>query len=188
MQTFSTTKWDLHVDVCPCDVHFNEWIETAKLTDRTIYHFGTGTHHVVGRTQAGNGSGNRVFGITASREECESYAELVTADARVAKSYLCYFGDIYLTNPRLLPRFDVVNLFHLCEFFDPETTAKNGGLDDRALLDAMTERTRPGGHVLFYTGSKDFDAAQPIIAAWEKTQPVERAGAFKTLLIYRKRA
>ncbi len=45
-------KWDLHVDVCPCDVHFNEWVEAKKIVGRTIYHFGTGTHHVVGLRQA----------------------------------------------------------------------------------------------------------------------------------------
>lgn len=187
MQTFSTTKWDLHPDVCPCDVHFNEWAARERLADKTIYHFGTGTHHVIGRTQAENGSGNRVFGITASREEYDSYAELVTANPRVAKNYVCYFGDIYLTNTRLLPRFDVINLFHLCEFYYPEVQVPNGGLDDAALLDGMTALLQPGGSVLFYTGSKDADAARPVIAAWEKAQAVERVGEFKTLLVYRKR-
>lgn len=22
-----TDRWDLHEDVCPCDAHFNQWIE-----------------------------------------------------------------------------------------------------------------------------------------------------------------
>ena len=25
-----TDKWDLHVNVCPCDVHFNEWVEARN--------------------------------------------------------------------------------------------------------------------------------------------------------------
>jgi hypothetical protein len=61
-----TDKWDLHEDVCPCDVHFNEWVKDQGLTNKTIFHFGTGTHHVVGVEQARNGSNNAVIAITAS--------------------------------------------------------------------------------------------------------------------------
>ena len=59
-----TDKWDLHVDVCPCDVHFNDWVKHKKLKKKLIYHFGTGTHHVIGIEQATNKSGNGVFAIT----------------------------------------------------------------------------------------------------------------------------
>ena len=44
-----------------CDIHFNQWVEANKITGKTIYHFGTGTHHIVGLTQAANGSDNTVF-------------------------------------------------------------------------------------------------------------------------------
>jgi hypothetical protein len=180
-------KWDLHEHVCPCDVHFNEWIEAQKLTGKTVYHFGTGTHHVVGLRQAE--LGNSVFAITASKEEYESYVALVMDNASVAKSYLAYFGDIYLTNPALLPTLDAVTLFHLCEFSRPNTaSADYGGLTDRGLLDVMTERTRPGGHILFYRDSNGYEASKPIIAAWENERVVERLPDFKTLLVYRKRA
>ena len=180
-------KWDLHVNVCPCDVHFNDWVEERKLTGKTIYHFGTGTHHVVGLRQAE--LGNPVFAITASKEEYESYVALVAENARVAKFYVAYFGDIYLTNARLIPDLDVVTLFHLCEFFHENTTSPEyGGITDRALLDLMTERTRAGGHILFYRGSNNYADARPIIAAWEKERPVDQIEDFKTLQVYRKRA
>ena len=68
-----TDKWDLHEDVCPCDVHFNDWMAKEKLKNKTIYHFGTGTHHVIGIKQAAKK--NRVFAITASKEEYETYVE-----------------------------------------------------------------------------------------------------------------
>jgi hypothetical protein len=182
-----TDKWDLHVDICPCDVHVNDWVAEQKLTNKLIYHFGTGTHHVVGKEQAENGSGNMVFGITASIEEYEAYVKLVSANSKVAKSYVAYFGDIYLTNPKLLPDFDVVTMVHLCEFFYPNTTSKEyGGIDDRGVLDLFTAKTRPGGHILFYTKSIGFDKAKPIVAAWEKQAPVTRVGEFKTLAVYRK--
>ena len=187
MNTWSA-KWDLDEAQCPCDVHFNDWIANRGLKGKSIYHFGTGTHHVVGRAQAENGSGNMVFAITASTEEYAAYIELVSTNARVARSYLAYFGDIYLTDPRLLPEFDVVTLFHLCEFSAPNTaSAEYGGLTDLDLLTLLTDRLRPQGHVLFYKGSFAFDAAERAIATWEKTRPVERAGEFKTLLVYRKK-
>jgi hypothetical protein len=183
-----TDKWDLDVDICPCDVHFNEWIDAQKLRGKTIYHFGTGTHHVVGITQAENGSDNVVFAITASIEEYEAYIKLVTERSHVAKNYLAYFNDIYLVNPRLLPEFDVVSMFHLCEFFFPNTASPEyGGLTDRKVLDVFTDMTRKGGCILFYPHSIGFDKAQAVIAEWEKVQPVERVGEFKTLLVYRKK-
>jgi hypothetical protein len=183
-----TDKWDLHEDVCPCDVHFNEWVTEQKLTKKDIYHFGTGTHHVVGREQAQNGSGNTVFAITASIEEYDAFVKLVSENARVNAGYLAYFGDIYLTNPRLLPQFDVVTMFHLCEFFFPNTaSAEYGGLTDLKLLNLFTEKTRPGGYILFYQRSMGAEKTKALLPEWEKAQPVERVGEFKTLLVYRKK-
>jgi hypothetical protein len=130
-----------------------------------------------------------VLAITASKEESEAYVALVTENARVARSYVAYFGDIYLTNAALLPDLDAVTLFHLCEFSCPNTaSAEYGGLTDRGLLDVMTARTRRGGHILFYRDSNGFKESKPIIAAWEKEGPVERLADFKTLLVYRKTA
>jgi hypothetical protein len=183
-----TDKWDLDVGICPCDVHFNDWIREQKLTNKSIYHFGTGTHHVVGIAQSENGSGNVVYAITASIEEYEAYIKLVTEKSNVAKNYLAYFGDIYLTNARLLPEFDVVTMFHLCEFFFPNTaSAEYGGMTDRKMLDLFTDKTRKGGYILFYPHSISFDSAKAVIAEWEKERPVERVGEFKTLLVYRKK-
>ena len=165
-----TDKWDLHEDICPCDVHFNDWADDQKLKNKLIYHFGTGTHHVIGRKQAENGSGNSVFAITASIEEYEAYIKLVVRTLERQQGYLAHFGDIYLTNPRLLPdNFDAVTMFHLCEFFFPNTaSAEYGGLTDLKLLNLITDKTRPGGHILFYTRSIAFDKAKAVIADWEK--------------------
>ena len=183
-----TDKWDLHEDICPCDVHINEWLAEKGQKNKLIYHFGTGTHHVVGIEQAQNGSGNAVVSITASIEEYQAYIKLVTENAQVAKSYLAYFGDIYLTNARLLPDFDVVTMVHLCEFFFPNTaSAEYGGLTDRKVLDLFTDKTKSGGHIIFYTKSMGAEKTAAIIPEWEKAKPVERVGEFKTLLVYRKK-
>jgi hypothetical protein len=183
------SKWDLDEAQCPCDLHFNDWLDERGLTGRSIYHFGTGTHHAVGKRQAENGSGNAVFGITASEQEYAAYIALVREWPRIAKSYVAYFGDIYLTEPRLLPAFDIITLFHLCEFSHPSTTTDEyGGLTDLSLLVALTDKLRPGGFVLFYTGSYAFDATQIAIAAWERAAGVHPIGEYKSLLVYEKRA
>ena len=186
---FAKDKWDLHADICPCDVQFNEWIGVRNIVDKTIYHFGTGSHHIVGFNQTQNGSGNRVFAITASADEYASYIDEVSKNPAVAKNYLCYFGNVYRTNQYFVPELDVATLFHLSEFYYPErATPEHGGVDDAQLLDLITDRTRVGGHLLFFTRSKDWDLAEPIIAAWEKARSVERLPDFKLLRVYRKRA
>jgi hypothetical protein len=109
----------------------------------------------------------------------------------VLRHYNAVFGDIYLLNEHLLPAFDVVTLFHLCEFRGEKNDAY-GALTDLEVTNLLTDKTRPGGHILFYTGSFAFDradhSAKDVIAEWEKRSDVERVGMFETLLIYRKRS
>ena len=128
-----------------------------------------------------------MFGITASPQELENYVRLVMERPEVLRYYNVVFGDIYLLNPKLLPTFDLVTLFHLCEFSGPQTEAY-GGLTDLAVANLLADKTRPGGHILFYTGSMAFDKAKPVIAQWEKQRPVARVGEYKTVLVYRKTA
>src|SRR4051812_45840391 len=146
-------KWDLDEAQCPCDIHFNQWIDANKITGKTIYHFGTGTHHIVGLTQAANGANNVVFAITASTIEYDAYTKLALEQPKLLKHYLVYFGDGYLTDGRLLPDLDVATLFHAGEYIGANTTTPEyGGVDDLGLARILLDRTRVGGHMLFYTG------------------------------------
>ena len=182
-------EWDLREDVCPCDVHFNDWMREQGLRDKVVYHFGTGSHHVVGVEQATNGSANSVLAITASAGEYEAYVKLVSERAEIARHYVVYFGDIYLTNVRLLPRFDVVTMFHLCEFSWPATAnSEYQGLSDGQLLDLFTGTLKPGGHMLFYTGSMAWPRTRELLPGWASGHPVERVGEHGGLLVYRKTA
>ena len=178
--------WDLDVDQCPCDVHFIEWLDENRIAEAAIYHFGTGSHHTVGIACADPKRRNAVLGITANTDEHRAFVELAIARPDVLRHYNVVFGDIYLLNAKLLPVFDVVTLFHLCEFRSERTDAY-GGLTDREVLDVLTERTRPGGHILFFSGSFAFDAAERVIAEWEQERPVERVGTYKSLVVYRRR-
>ena len=180
-------KWDLDEAQCPCDIHFNQWIEANQITGKTIYHFGTGMHHIVGLTQAANGSGNTVFAITASPVEYEAYIRLAQDQPRILKSYLVYFGDAYLTNPRHIPPLDIATMFHAGEYIGANTTTPEyGGMDDLALTRLLLDRMAPGGHVLFFTGSFAFDKADAIVETLSREKKLERAGTFKSQLVCRK--
>lgn len=175
--------WGLRIAECPCDVHFVEWLEENRLTGKVIYHFGSGGHHYVGIRCAEPELDNAVLSITASPPEYEAFVKLATEHPKLTRTYSCYFGDIYTSNAALLPQFDIVTLFHACEFRS-EKNDSYGALTDREVMDLFTARTRPGGYILFYTGSFAFESARPLIAQWEKEQPVRKLGEFKTLLVY----
>ena len=189
---FWNDYWDLRVSECPCDVHFLEWLEETGITDSAIYHFGTGGHHLVGIECAKPERRNAVLGITAAPQEYETYVELAIARPDVLRYYNVVFGDIYLINAKLLPRFDVVTLFHLCEFRGEKNDGYNA-LTDLDVTNLLTDRVRPGGYILFYTTSFAFDwdgpmSTKTVIAEWEKDKPIERVGLFKSLLVYRRKA
>ena len=184
---FWDAVWDLQVETCPCDVHFCDWIEKQGITDASIFHFGTGSHHIVGIRQAENHSNNCVYGITASPGEYDTFVKLAIDRPEVEKTYKAFFGDIYQLEERLLPQFDVVSLFHLCEFRN-ERNDLYGALTDREVTDMLTHKTRSGGYILFYTKSFAFDTAEStVIQQWEKESSVEKVGMYETLLVYRKK-
>jgi hypothetical protein len=179
--------WDLREAECPCDVHLVDWLDETRITDAALFHFGTGAHHHVGIENARPERRNAVLGITASPPEYEAFVALAIERPEVLRYYSAFFGDIYLLNAALLPVFDVVTLFHLCEFRG-EANDAYGALTDLEVTNLLTDRTRPGGHILFFTGSFAFDRAEEVIAQWERERDVERLGTHRSLLVYRKRA
>jgi hypothetical protein len=60
-------------------------------------------------------------------------------------------------------------------------------MDDAKLLNMFTDKTKPGGHILFYTRSIAYLRAAPIIEKWAKKGHVRRVGEYKTLLVYQKK-
>jgi hypothetical protein len=182
---FYDDTWDLRAELCPCDLQFNDWLERSRIHQSNIFHFGSGSHHVVGLKNAEGISGNHILAITASTGEYDAFMKLAIERPEVEKHYKCIFGDIYQLDARLLPAFDVVTLFHLCEFFDERNVAY-GCLTDRQVLEILTAQTRRGGYILFYTKSFAFDTAKKIIDVWETEAGVEKVGMHELLLVYRK--
>jgi hypothetical protein len=175
----SDDAWPLRVDLCPCDTDFAAWLKARKIAGKAIFHFGTGAHHILGLENAKLKRPNHVLGVTASPGEYASYIDLVTRDPALAISYKAIFADIYTLDARLLPAFDVVTLFHLCEFYDPVRSAY-APLDDRKLLTLFLDRLRPQGRIVFYLGSNGRDAMLRLIdkfIAAGRLAVAERAGA-----------
>ena len=174
--------WPLRPERCPCDLDFVDYLRARRITDKTIFHFGTGAHHVVGRANHRDRA-NHVLAITASPDEHAAYIELVLGDPEVATKYQVLFADIYCLDPDLLPALDVVTLFHLHEFYRPEHAAY-ARFDDRSLLAMLCGRLRDEGRVLFYRGSDGFPATKRTIAdAVDRAllRPLEQWGS---LLVY----
>ena len=179
--------WSLDEAQCPCDLHLVQYLEEKAVRDASIFHFGTGNHHIIGLRTAENGSNNAVLGITASPQEYDDYVELLIKNPRLGHTYKAYFGDIYQLDGRLLPEFDYVTLFHVGEFRTSENDAY-GALTDLDMTLVLADKLKPGGEIHFYTGSFAYDKAEAVAKELVKSRPFEDAGEFKSLRIYRKRA
>ncbi len=177
--------WQLDEQVCPCDIHFTEWLENERVKAKSIYHFGSGGHHHVGMHNMRAGAPNTILSITAAPKEFEHFIKLAIEHPTLSRDYQCYFGDIYLLNPRLMPRIDIATVFHLCEFRSEKQDAY-GGLTDMQVAEALLDMLPADGRLLFYSLSRDYWRAEPLskeLVARGRMRHVER---FKTLEIYAK--
>lgn len=179
--------WDFRPEDCPCDVDFVAWLDAHSVTDAAIYHFGTGGHHHVGLECAKSHRRNHVLAVTAAPQEHDSFVRAAIAHPELLRFYTAVFGDIYLLNEQLLPHFDVVTLFHLCEFRS-ERNDEYGASTDLDVVRILTRRLRAGGHILFFPGSFAWHKAKAVVAAWEADGTCERVADFASLVVYRKRS
>ncbi|HEU0159799.1 MAG TPA: hypothetical protein VFR00_10815, partial [Hyphomicrobiaceae bacterium] len=141
---FWNTTWSLDEAQCPCDVHFLDYLDERNVKGASIFHFGTGNHHIVGLRTAQNGSDNAVLGITASPHEYQAYIDLLIENPRLGHTYKAYFGDIYQLDARLLPAFDYVSLFHVGEYRTAENDSY-GALSDVDMGLVLADRVKAGG-------------------------------------------
>src|SRR5262249_37645418 len=140
--------WSLDAQRCPCDLHFVDYLAQKRVTGATIFHFGTGNHHIVGLSHNENGSNCAVLGIPASPQEYDAYIELLIENPRLGRTYKAYFGDIYQIDPRLIPELDYAALFHVGEYRGIENDSY-GALSDRAMTFVLADKLKPGGESLF---------------------------------------
>ena len=154
-------SWPLYADASPCDAHFIRYLRERNVAGKSIFHFGTGEHHLVGKDNHERGNPNEILGVTASYQkrtrrskEHETYIDFVMNNPAAANYYKVLFADIYTLSPAMLPSFDVVTLFHLFEFYDEEYSAY-ARLNDISLLEMFLGKLNPGGRLMLFpkTGS-----------------------------------
>jgi SAM-dependent methyltransferase len=179
------SAWALDLSDCPCDVQLVEYLQRFNVSDRSIFHFGTGSHHLVGRENQQLPQPNQILAITASHPEHEAYVKLVLQEREIERNYKVLFSDIYTLDARNLPNFDVVTLFHLCEFYLPDQAVFLRH-DDRSLLAMFVEKLNSGGIVILYDRSNDWPKAQLLIQALIASQVIEPVDTYKNLRIYRR--
>ena len=176
--------WELN-DCCPCDLQFLDFLKARKIRNATIFHMGTGAHHMVGLHAGDNGAKNAVIAITASPGEHDRYIKLGVENPLTHAHYKAFFGDIYQLDARLLPPLDVATIFHLCEFRTEKNDAYNA-LTDLEVARLLWDQLKPGGYLLFYTTSFAYPKAVPVIAKLQKQRRMIAEESFKLLQVFRK--
>jgi SAM-dependent methyltransferase len=178
------SSWD-YIDSCPCDIEFVEYLKKTGVENKTIFHFGTGAHHLVGLENQKLSNPNDVIGITACDREHHVYASLFVKERELAKYYKVILGDIYTLTARCLPMLDIVTLFHLCEYYLPEDTLFVHH-DDESLLSLFLDKLNPDGKILFFKNSFTWDQAKSIIELFEDKGKIKKIESYKSLEIYQK--
>ncbi|MEI8143983.1 MAG: hypothetical protein WCH83_00840 [Alphaproteobacteria bacterium] len=179
--------WDLRVKECPCDAHFCDYLDENNVTGKSIFHFGTGGHHLLGLHNVEKGLNNAILGITAAPGEHKTYETMIIENPELGWGYKVFFGDIYQLDARLLPMFDIVTLFHVGEF----RTEKNdvyGALTDYQMVKLLAGQTRPGGLIAFYAGSYAYNLAKPIHDQLVEEGYLTPKGQYKTLPLFERTA
>jgi hypothetical protein len=179
------STWELDVNRCPCDLEFIDYVKESNIESKAIFHFGTGVHHIVGQENHKLDVPNHIIGITAAAPEHQAYIKLVLQNPELAKYYKIIFADIYTFTAHSLPNLDVVNLFHLCEFYLPGNSHITHQTDE-SLLQLFIDKLNPDGKIIFYSGSSAWESTQAIIKSFEELGKIKKIDEYKSLLIYAK--
>ena len=174
-------SWPLWARMCPCDLDFCDFLQERNVRSKSIFHFGTGGHHIVGLRNRVDDMGNVILGVTVSPSEIKRYVKLVVRDPILGQNYKVLFADVHDLQAASLPNFDLVTLFHLCEF---GSAAGSGHLlSDEGVLGLLTSKLKPGGLLALYPQSLGYRRLRPIIAAAIAAGTLEHREDYKSLQI-----
>lgn len=177
-------SWPLRVEVCPCDQDFCDYLRDRGMRGLSIFHFGSGGHHLVGERNLADTLDNEILAITLAPSELRSYVDRVVRDPALAKHYKVLFADVHSLDAAALPVFDVATLFHLGEFGDEASAARR--LDDAGVLALFISRLAPRGLLLFYRRSFAFAKVSPLIEQAVQQRQIEFVENVKSLAVYRR--
>jgi hypothetical protein len=174
-------SWPLWARMCACDLHFCDFLQERNVRSKSIFHLGTGGHHIVGLRNRVDDMCNVITGVTVSPNEIKRYVKLVVRDPILGQNYKVLFADVHDLQAASLPNFDLVTLFHLGEFGG----ASGSGhlLSDEGVLGLLTSKLKPGGLLALYRQSLGYRRLQPIIAAAMAAGRLEHREDYKSLQI-----
>lgn len=177
------SSWELQPHLCPCDIELIEYLQESNIQDQTVFHFGTGAHHILGLENQKLAKPNEIIGITASIPEHEAYVQMCRKNRQLAKFYKVLCTDIYTLTDRSLPMLDVVALFHVGEFYMAEEAAFVHH-NDESMVDLFLNKLNPDGKILFYTKSVGYGKAEEIIESFTAQGKIYLVEQYKSLLVY----
>ena len=124
-----------------------------------IFHFGTGNIHHVGLENMRLPILQRhfIYAVTGSFGEFETYAQMLKANPELALYYHVHYTDAFLLSHKLLPTFDVVNMFHVGEYSDGDFKK------EQRLLLQIARSLKPMGKLFLHRGSNAFSTASEIM-------------------------
>jgi hypothetical protein len=174
-------SWPLWARMCACDLHFCDFLQERNVRSKSIFHFGTGGHHTVGLRNRVDDMCNFILGVTLSPNEIKRYVKLVVRDPVLGRNYKVLFADVHDLQSASLPNFDLVTLFHLCEF---GSAAGSGHLlSDEGVFGLLTSKLNPGGLLALYPRSLGYQRLRPIITAAIAAGTLEYREDYKSLQI-----
>ena len=174
-------SWPLWPRMCSCDLHFCDFLQERDVRAKSIFHLGTGGHHIVGLRNRVDNLGNVILGVTVSPAEIRRYVKLVTGDPILGQNYRVLFADVRDLQPAALPSFDLVTLFHLCEF--DSATEPVHLLSDEGVFGLLISKLNPGGLLALYRQSIGFRRLQPMLAAAIAAGRLKHCEDYKSLQI-----
>jgi hypothetical protein len=108
----------------------------------------------------------------------------VIRNPALGKHYKVLFADLYGLSAQVLPTFDIVSLFHLCEFSDASRSGQR--MNDAQVLSLFRSRLAPGGLMLFYPGSYGYPRLQPLLADEVAARRLSLVENYRSLAVYRR--
>ena len=172
-------SWPLWARMCPCDLDFCDFLQEREFRSKSIFHLGTGGHHLVGLRNRTDDMGNVVLGLTLSPGEIKRYVKLVVRDPILGQNYKVLFADVHDLHAASLPDFDLVTLFHLCE-----SGSRSGHLlSDEGVVGLFISKLKPGGLLALYRQSLGYRRLRPIIAAAMAAGTLKHLEDYKSLQI-----
>lgn len=173
-KTIEVDGWPWLPDKCPPDKYFIDYMRQKDLPPQNILHVGTGLHHKVGLECCA--MGHNVIGVTVSREEVVSRVFRVE-DER----YQVFYANINTLDLSLLPKIDVLTLFHFGEMAYVFGPASAKWLYNFSVLN-LTE----AGRVLFYNRSAEWGNAKASVQEVVDHHSLKHVETYEELEVFQK--